>query len=41
MREGVGMWEGRGMGEGMGNEGCGKLKWDGDWWEQGRGLKPR
>ena len=24
-----------GIGEGMGNEGCGKGKWDGDWWEQG------
>ena len=32
---------GRGMREGMGNEGCGKGKWDGDWWKQGRGLKPR
>ena len=32
MREGD---EGRGMGEGMANEGCGKGKWDGDWWEQG------
>ena len=35
------MWEGRGMGERMRNEGCEKGKWDGDWWEQGRGLKPR
>ena len=30
-----------GWGKGIGNEGCGKGKWDGDWCEQGRGLKPR
>ena len=41
MREGGGDVGRKGMGEGMGNEGCGKEKWDGDWWEQGRGLKPR
>ena len=32
VREGKGMGKGRrkGDGEGMGNEGCGKGKWDGD-----------
>ena len=30
----MGVWEGRGMGEGMRNEGCGKRKWDGDWWNR-------
>ena len=33
MREGGGDVERKGDGEGMGNEGCGKGKWDGDWWE--------
>ena len=35
MREGGRVWEGGR------DEECGKGKWDGDWWEQGQGLKPR